>query len=507
MLSKNSIHYGLEVAKRLLSDNKLLIAKPNTLVSELNLPFTFTRLNETSLIKDDKGQTDIDRTVLSLIDSVNDPVFTTDQNNQKHFVPKDHDILTDNYVEDLKEILTHQFNYARSTVLKYVWQYHDEVMASMQNYLSSKTPENIFNVSFYELSPIYNSDYINFIVESSVKTTSFKIDNQDRFNFSSVFTENFNVVQYIASAMSEEDSKVIVPYLVAIGEDKIKSYILGNVLPYQLDDLSILEYFTVNAFFYQTLVSKQDLNLETSIAKLTVKSNYLKNVFASSMQTHLSHVRSQIASGRVIANMSKTSFSVMNPEGSYELVLFKENFDKILEEGASIEAIFGMIASASDYGKIFNSKASEFNKSFTESYVNRWNSVKKIYHFKLEADKMALFKTTLLNKFGTIYEQITKDGVEFKEGSISNYDKVTGELVKKYVQEINDVDFDNEKCTGDICLDIIAGIVFRTGQSYSILKKMNACLDKNSNLSASEAALFASIDYLTTFLVEQVSFK
>lgn len=501
MLSKISIENGIQIASRLSKEGVRLSAKPNTLLSELNLPFTFANIGQEVSSRVNKSSPE--EIVENIISNLNDPVYSVDDNNRKSFLPKDHDILTDNYIDDLKKIVSNHFNFTRNTVNQQVWKFHENFLQAMENYIKEKQAENVFNVAYVDTPEVYVSDYVNMILSTVPKTSNYNITDKDRLNLSSVFNEDFKVIEYITSSMSEEDTKIFSSYLSAIGEPTLKSYILGTCNSYAMSQWFAVEYFFVNMLFYQAVFSRLDLNIEPSVQSLRIKTDYLRKIFASSFEQNYITLKSFIDKGALIVDYSNVPFSVLSSEGSFKITIHNENFKKFIEAGASIETLFGYIGS--DTSNLYSLKVSDFNESNIGFYTNKWSNLRNIFQYRLHAEKTSVFKVCLLNEFSKFYEEISKDDISFKGHSPTKYDDVTIESVKKYINEIINVDLEDEKYTYQVAVDIIAGIVYGDTPAWYILNKMKDILESNEQLNASEAAFFAAIEYLTEYLCDQIA--
>lgn len=501
MLSKVAIANGIQVASRLSKEGFRLSAKPNTLLSELNMPFTFVNIGKE--LSSQINPSSYEEAVEGIIKNINEPIYSVDNSNKKSFLPKDHDILTDNYIDDLKKIVSNHFNFTRNTVNQQAWKFHENFLQAMENYIKEKQPENVFSVTYVDTPEVYVSDYTNMILSTVPKTSNYMITDKDRLNLSSVFTEDFKVIEYITSTMSEEDTKAFSSYLNTIGEATVKSYILGTCNSYAMSQWFAVEYFFVNMLFYQALFSRLDLNIEPSVQSLRIKTDYLRKIFASSFEQNYITMKSYIDKGNMIVDYVNTPFSVFNAEGSFKIAVHNENFKKFIEAGASIETLFGYIGS--DTSNLYGLKVSDFNESNIGFYTNKWSNLRNIFQYRLHAEKTSVFKICLLNEFSKFYEEISKEDISFKGHSPAKYDDVTIESVKKYIDEIVNVNLEDEKYTYQVALDIIAGIVYGDTPAWYILSKMKDILESNDNLDASEAAFFAAIEYLTEYLCEQIA--
>lgn len=501
MLSKIAIENGVQIASRLSKEGFRLSAKPNTLLSELNMPFTFVNIGKE--ISDRTNKATPEEIATNIINSLNEPIYSVNDQNRKSFLPKDHDILTDNYIDDLKKIVSNHFNFTRNTVNQQAWKFHENFLQAMENYIKEKQAENVFDISYVDTPEVYNSDYVNMILSTVPKISNYNITDKDRVNLSSVFNEEFKVIEYITSVMSEDDIQVFSSYLNGIGENKIRSYILGTNVAYAMSQWYAVEYFFINMLFYQALFSRLDLNIETSVQSLRIKTDYLRKIFASSFEQNYISLKSFIDNGALIVDYVNVPFSVLSSEGSFKVTIHNENFKKFIETGASIETLFGYIGS--DTSNLYGLKVSEFNESNIGFYTNKWSNLRNIFQYRLHAEKTSVFKICLLNEFSKFYEEISKEDISFKGHSPTKYDDVTIESVKKYIDEIVNVNLEDEKYTYQVALDIIAGIVYGDTPAWYILSKMKDILESNDNLDASEAAFFAAIEYLTDYLCEQIA--
>jgi len=182
---------------------------------------------------------------------------------------------------------------------------------------------------------------------------------------------------------------------------------------------------------------------------------------------------------------------------SYWAKVNGEVYNEWLETGGSVDVILGLIVS----GEQLHSKASIDIKS--SSFKNQWESYISFFKINESNKSFTYFKDFLLNTFSSMLKTLDKSELAYIEKNTNHISTVMklalGELSKLKSNSIND--------PYSVALLLIAKCRFHYTNSYNILNDINEASKINGNIDVREAALFAVINYLSTYLTEQLNIE
>ena len=113
--------------------------------------------------------------------------------------------------------------------------------------------------------------------------------------------------------------------------------------------------------------------------------------------------------------------------------------------------------------------------------------------------KLDIFKQIACGCFDSSVTELTEEEKEVSNNS-QHFNEETKELAYKYIDglqlsEIDDLD--------KIALCLVGQIRFRFSNAYFILNEMLEILKMSEDITPMEAALYASVKYVTDFLIQQ----
>jgi hypothetical protein len=166
-----------------------------------------------------------------------------------------------------------------------------------------------------------------------------------------------------------------------------------------------------------------------------------------------------------------------------------------LETGGSPEILFGLLLS----GKRI------FNRSGIDLEVNelkqRWHTY-VLFHNASENNRLFdLFKDILSVQFETVLTHVLADEKSFIEKTPHYYDTVRA----KFNCELKCLKADSLKCIDDTALKLICRSKYYYTQAEAILTDIQNAADVNPDIDVREAALLATINYVTDYVADQLT--
>ena len=478
MLSNISISIATNLAELFVDKGYLLTPKPATLLQELTSSIFNNLFSK------------VERKYLEQAISTASQGAMIENKGSKSYSQSTHDIIMDNYIEELTQIVSNHISFTRSVVNKEVSKLIDSVTEALNNY-KYKEPEEFFNVTYFKLHDVFKS----YLIDEEI--ASYK-DSSRKYFFEPMYlekalTEDFDLLGYILVGEEELD-RLITSWFNELGRDKALYYLTQNVPEYSLSTKSLLDYSLINYLFYRNLLNKADLNIGLSSIQLKGKSSASRDYFANKLNIALELYRREIRNDYIFSTDTETSFSIFNTK-SLNVVIYEENFQKLAEAGGSIEVIFGYLASKNKIDVTVGELIAE-----KEKYLSNWKNTRSLYLLHLNNSRLDIFKQILSQKFDESLNNLTEAEVEDGFNS-PNYMETTRQLAKEYIDNLTLSDIDNLDI---IAIELVARIRFRFSNAYFILKEMKEIMGMDDKIEPMEAALLATIKYVTDFLIEQL---
>lgn len=478
MLNTSSVVISTNLSEVLVKEGISIVPKQGTLLNELSSAIfnnIFSEINNKDIIPD------------TIVNASLGKEITV--KNIKSYNISTHDALMDNYIEDLKNIISNHISFARNVVNKEITSLREKVENSLQNY-RYKDPEDFFNVTYYTLPEVFTSYLVTEEINNYSSGGKFFFE---KLNLNSVLSNEFNLLEYILTGNEEED-KVIKDWYNNLTNEKAINYILNNIPEYSLSVPKLLDYSLINYLFYRNLTIKADINTGDSSVTLKSKAAVNRDYFGFKVYNAIESYKREIRNDIILTTDSDTNFSYLN-ENNLNITIYEENFNKAAKEGVSIEVLFGYIASLGNTNVTVKQLIENKDK-----YISTWNNTRSLYLLYLNNNKINIFKQILRTEFENSLNNLTDSEKEIHNG---NNNKVIA--IKKEVNNyIDKLHLDDIEDLETICLDIVAGIRFGFSNAYYILKEIKSILSLNENMEPIEAALLASIKYITDYLLNQI---
>lgn len=480
MLSNTSVVVGTNLAEIFVEIGVKLVPKQSTLLLELSSAISnnlFSKIEirdlvETSILHASSGNEVVNKGVKSYSHSV-------------------HDTIMDNYIEELTTIVSNHVSFARNTVNKEVTKLIEAIQGALSSY-KYQDPEDFFNVSYFKLHDVFRS----FIIDSEI--SSYKGSTVKFFfepiNLTPVVTaEDFDLASYILTGDEEQDS-LILSWFNELGKEKAVHYLVNNIPEYSLSVKALLDFSLINYLFYRNLHNKTDLNVGLSSIQLRSRSASNRDYFGNKLGVAIEFYHRDVRNGVIFTTDSNTSFSIFNTR-KLDITIYEESFTKLAEGGGSIEVIFGYISSEGKVDVTVDKLLANLDK-----YVSNWRNTRSMYLVYLNNSKLDIFKQLVAQKFEESLSDLTE--AEKTDGFSSvDYVEATKKLAKEYIDSLELSEIDNIDL---IALELVARIRFRFSNAYFILKEMYEIMLMNDDIQPLEAALYATIKYVTDFLIEQL---
>ena len=480
MLSNSSVVIGTNLAEICVDRNLRLVPKQLTLLNELNAAINnnlFTTVNSRDFIEP---------AIVMASSGVEN-----EQRGIKSYIQSTHDTIMDGYIDDLSKLVTNYISFARNVVNKEVNTVKESLEAALANY-KYKEPEDFFNVTYFKLHDVYNS----YIVQNEIG--GYK-DSSGKFVFESmglnkITEESFDLAKYILTGDEEQDA-LIQGWFSNLGKEKATGFITENIPEYSLSTDALLDYSMINYLFYRNLVEKNDLDLGLTAIQLRTKATSNRDYFGNKLGVALELYRKDIRIGKMLSSSSDTSFSYFNAN-PLNITVYEENFAKLAEGGANIEVLFGFIATSNT-----NDVTVDELLAAKENYAQKWANTRSLYMISLNNNRLNIFKQILREVFDA---NINKTELtEEEQGFLNEHPKFmdeSKELGYAYIDQLHVSDIDD---LDTIALELIGRIRYRFTNAYFILREMKENLAMSENMEPLEAALYATVKYITDYLVDQ----
>lgn len=483
MLTNPSANIATDLAKIFVDAGIAIIPKQLTLINELNSA--------------------INNNMFGSPETENIPYYLTsastgnELNNRgvKSYVQSNHDVIMDTYIEDLKQLNTNYVTFARNVVNKKVNSFKESFLQSLTNF-NHKEAEDFFNVTYFKLHDIYKS----YLVDQLDTYKGRKIQEyRDSVNLNIILDESFDICKYILTG-DEDLDKTLTDWFNALGRSKAQHFLIENIAEYTFSNDGLLDYALINYLFYRSLSEKGDLDLGYSSTQLKTKAITNRDYYGSKLNACIETYNKDVSKGRIFSTSTQTSYSYLNKE-PINVVIYEDCLNKLVKQSeglVGIEVLFGYLASGNG-NKV---TVDELIKS-SEEYLKKWSTVRSLYTIHLNNNRLDVFKQMLHMTFENSMKDDDRsdDEKQFLDNN-PKYIQETIAIGSAYIDDLHISDIEN---VDKIVLELVAKIQYRFTNSYYILRDMSESLALSDNIDPLEAALYATVRYLTDSLVEQLN--
>lgn len=489
MFNKNITELGVNLSEIITSKNIRLVPKKSTLMLELcnavsnNLAVSYQPSTKQNIVYD-------------LTKNSSGTVTSTKTGTM--YSQSTHDSIMDNYIEDLSKLVNAHISFTRTVVNKEVLRLKEKVIENLNLY-KYKEPEDLFNVTYYSFPDIFKSGIISSEI-SSYGQAKIAYPNQS-LPLTGLNNTDFDLLKYIMTGDDDED-KYIISWYESVGGSKLLGHVLGNVPAYSLGTVALLDYLLINYLFYRNLKEKEEiivggisLNFGLSVLNLRTTVAGTRDYFGASLFSAIATYHKDIRNGRLLTTDSNTSFTYLSDK-VIDITIYEENFKKLSETGVGIDSIFGSIASEGKNSITVNEVIAN-----SAEYLVKWKNIRSLYVIFSNNTRLDVFKQILSRSYDEAVKTSTDE--ESKQFTTdTTYNATTIKLVNTYISDLQVSDIDE---LDTICLILVAKYRFRFSNAYYILREMSEILNMSDKIEPMEAALFATVKYITDFLLEQIN--
>lgn len=407
------------------------------------------------------------------------------------YISSDHDIVMDNYINELTTLVSNHVSYARSVVYSKMETYLEEIKAALTNY-TLKAAEDFFCVNYYKLPDICKSD----LVQSEVVPFYGHNIEMESITFGDIIGMDFDIVSYILTGDEDTDT-MIKSWVAETGKDTILHYVTSksrNEVVY-LNTVDQINYNLANFLFFRSLAIKQDITFGLGTVALISTSTNNRDYFAAQLAANISFYESCIRNGVLLSTDSSVKFSYLSTK-DFPIVVYEEVFNQAVEKGFSIEHIFGYIAKTNR-----SDLTLDILDAQGETFINAWNNVKSLYALHINNNRIDIAKLTIKMLLPSVLDKdLTEDEIKFYEEN-QGFKEKTIELANGYIDTLDNSDLDDLVI---VVMNIIAKIAYRQTSAYDIIKEMHEIMVGDTNVDAKQAALLSTIKYVTDFCMSQL---
>jgi len=478
MLSKTSTDISVNYFKPLADNNIKLVPKQGSIIQDLSesiLSNLYSKVTTTDIIP-------------YVLETASTGMYSKDQE-EVSYKASTHDSKMDNYIEELSTVLSNHTSFVRNVVNKELQEFVTKVKKRIDSYTIREIID-FFEIKYYKLPELVLGDVIR------DELNDYEGDDPNKYfftfiNLSVIKHDDFDLLDRLKTGYEEED-KLIFNWYNEVGKEKIVKYLTEEISDFSLGIDSFIDYSLANYLFYRKLAIFADLDVSLTSVQLKSAAASNRDYFGKKTISGIKEYESAIRNGVLLTTDSEVNFSYYN-ENLLHLTILEESFNNLAEKGGTIDLILSYVANETNsdvtVDKLIKNK---------EDYINKWNTIKSLYYSYINSTKLDFYKTIFkesLDEHRTDAEKeiMSKDHTFNKETLDMQYDYINNLTFEDNIEDIEQV-----------ALHIIAKIRFRFTSAYYILSTMRSLMDERPEMTALEASLYASVNYITDYLMDQI---
>lgn len=484
MLTKTSSQLGVNLALIFKHHGKDLTPVKGSLLAELSnasfIPMTMGSQDQPS--NDD---------IALYISNSTQGVYSEDKINQRAYHPSKHDCLMDSYIETISSLVAQQVTFSRSVVYPKIQLLTDQVTQTLAT-CAVKQPEDFFKVNMYALPEVVTLG----LIEDEVMSFSPSSADNTPINFKEDVYKDFDLPSYVKTDDTQFDAAVSSWYN-SNDKDKLFGYVFSAkpVFEAAMSVNDLINYSLVNFLFYRSLALRQDIQTGLSVVELTVRANNNRDYYARALKSAVESYKQQIRQGVILSSDSESKFSYLGDK-SISITVYQESMAQAATHGANIEQVFGFISQFSN-----TNLTSSMLKAEGSNYARAWERVRGLYLTYINGQRDTLFKMALRRHFGELLNADSAEDIAFFNANPS-YKTTSLELANTYIDKLT---LDSLEQTQKVYVDLIARIAYRGSAASIIIPEMVRLLNNDQNVEPQQAALIATVKYITSYLLDQVN--
>lgn len=477
MLSTQSTRAANDLARR-LSNRVKIMPKRSTLLDELQVA-SHNCISLNSIENSDH--------IVSIVATDNSVVCSGSVVESSR-----HDTIMDAYIDDIAKAASAHVMFNKTVVNKCVGAFRDELMATFNQFKRS-VPEEVFEVSYFKPADVFSSQELLDEVNGGGGYGFSELKASDYFIMGLAVADAHPIETYLLTGDESFDA-YISKWISSVGKDRLNSYVFTMSPDSFLPIETVLDYCLANYLFYRNLSIKLDINVGLTTVQLKVKANVLKNFYTTYLNRSLKEYTRFVSVGQLLSPVSDVSFRQPSNGDKLRLIVLNDTFDKFIEGGGSLECLFGYIADENSTNKTYKEILGNQTR-----YLDAWKTVRSMYTIKANNSRLDNFKTAISIAYDKLNMTLA-DGEEEARVANPNYHVKVDKALDKYMASLTLSSIDN---LDDVCISVIAGIRYNYTNAYVFLVEMNNMLKMSDKITVEEAALFASMRYITEYMMGQ----
>lgn len=489
MLTEQSILPAVGVANKFSAVGKSVIPVPNTLLERL-VSASYLKINNVSIVDtvlencDGDGYSLLASTVANLTEGSDTKVSA-------------HDTIIGDSLDQIATFVNQHISYARTEVKPMVMQF----LKDLTNYVERNevlTAESSINIKEYDIPEILSD-------ESFIDGLKY-IDGKALLSPDSTINGDVATHEQILSLMLTGDKaydELIMPWATRL-EGGVLEAIWGNFFTKKIEYKELVLNLSENALESLPVYFR----IEVALVMYLISINLHNNPGTTSDGMTLSrykYVLNQIkdyAAGVIWSALQRFALSakngtiVLNLDGTTKTaVVFSPAYNKWLDAGGKPETIIGILVSGR---QIYLQSAIDAN---TTELDKAWTSYRTFYNASEINKRMDNFKIFMYTIFLRYISNPGEYATKYKEAHPS-YVENANKLYSAFEDKLVLKDLDNLNA---IALYVVGKIVFYFTDAYSILSSIERNCENNKNLDIREAALLSTIEYVTNYVMAQMT--
>ncbi len=487
MLSEKMIRATVPLATKLADKGLRVVAKPNTVIERLNAQIKTASVSNGMDIATMQDE-DLLNMIITSIENHSTGTYTKDSIN-----PSMHDMHLGEYVDTFSNYVRSHIAYAKNVVGPVATTLSNRIKAYLQDY-ATRDAKDAIDIVRYKLPEILQDEM--FVDQLKHMTGKAAIPPEKFVHFEG------RAPKEISDLLLTSDTgynAAILPWSTHLKEgfvlriwDSFFSKASGNP-EYSFNDLMALP---INERLDAALVIYLICNTLGNKVETTADNYSLSDYKRYMLQ--LQDMAASIILGcmKSFDLYAKTSTMVLNISVNRKcVVVFAQVYDAWLQNGGSPEVLLGMVVGNRD---INNAKAISEN---AENFKKAWASFQTFYKATEGNTMMQRFKEMLLTQFElAIYEN--KDALAEYSTAHPSYALKSKELFEDYIGTLTYKDIEDPN---KVALHLAGRCVFYFTDSYKLLESIEEVYATNKNADIREAALVASIVYITDYVLDQLT--
>ncbi len=236
--------------------------------------------------------------------------------------------------------------------------------------------------------------------------------------------------------------------------------------------------------FSQSLETNIPEGVVMPLARYNELLNQYRVAAIETMKRGLEQDASRNLSGQVVVSVNQVT---------KQIEVYEPTYTKWLEAGGVQEALAGMAISGQS---LYNAASIDERK---EDFIKAWDQYTSMQKSLFEVNSFNNFKSALVSSFKNLLVNPFEEEKEWFANS-SEVDKVT----ELFLQEMKTITPDDLNDVNGAVLRLLGKSRFYYTDSCKILQSMKRASEKNPGIDAREAALIATIEYVSDYVADQM---